>query len=346
MQWAVAQPGTMRVGDAQLVFALPDDDGARGVSAGVASHWLRSALAAASHSVSSFVQDHGWLPTGEPPKLAAEVWSDRSIGWLKVGDDVFQLSFEDGTLRGDEQTLESDALTAEDQSTVRNAIERRLCPCPMCEMLRPDREFEAAMLSSLDDPNPDVGASAVWYLRQTARVAVSTAIAVARHGFGPPRDHAAACYDFGSKLGAEALGDVLDALQAAEDDTTRCGLLGLAAGFEIASGEPGIERRLFTFVSALSEDGPVREVAAEYAGYGGIANGHEDHFARALVKQIGTSEEFDHNVALTLFNFYMGAHAVPQFALDAVGRLAADDSPQVQAIAAFAHTQLMSKPRR
>ena len=90
----------------------------------------------------------------------------------------------------------------------------------------------------------------------------------------------------------------------------------------------------------------MREVAAEYAGYGQVARGHEDHFAKALVAQLGASDEFDHNVALTLFNFYMRADTVPTFAVEAVEKLAAHPSEQVQTIASFAYQHLSGRPQR
>ena len=349
MQWARARPETFVVEEHTLIFVLDDDDGEREPSAAVAAHWLRASLAAAYHALSSFTQDHGWLPIADPPDLAAEVWDEtRPSAWLHVSDRVLQFRYDDPeTLIADfGQSTAASSLDDEAREQLAEAVARHLCPCRMCEMLRPDPGFLASMLNSLDDPNPDVGSTATWYLRQTARVPIGPALAVARHGFGEPRDHAASCHDFGTKLDPEGLDEILDAITSAEDDVTRCGLLGLAAGMRIEAGSPGSSRRLFTFVAALNQDTPVREIAAEYAGYGRVADGHEDHFARALIKQIGASEEFDHNVALTLFNFYMGSPAVPAFALDAVEKLAAHESEQVQVIAAFAHTQLMTKPTR
>lgn len=347
MVWARSH-GAFVVEEESLVFEFDDCDGARESSAGVAAHWVRSSVAAAHHALSSFTQDHGWLPIADPPDLAAEVWNEsREHGWLNVGDEIARFRFDDPeTLIADAETTSAESLDEEVKERLAAAVERRLCACQMCEMLRPDDGFLTTMLASLDDPNPDIGSTATWYLRQTARVPVETALAVARHGFGEPRDHAAACHDFGTKLDADDLDEILDAMLTAEDDATRCGLLGLAAGMRIEPGSAGSSRRLFTFVTALNQQTPVREVAAEYAGYGRVADGHEDHFARALIAQVGKSDEFDHNVALTLFNFYMGMAAIPTFALDAVAKLAAHDAEQVQVIAAFAHAQLMTKPTR
>ena len=334
----------------EISFWFPDFAGMCGRSAAVGHHWIKAALAANFQAMSSVAQDHGWLPTGPPPPLSEEVWKRRTHAWIPIDGDIFSFSFEpdweEGGIFGDDDFRPFSELDEEALEAVREAVARDgLCPCPMCVMLRPDPDFAAQMVTSLDDPNPDVALTASWYLRQTARLPVETALAMARHGSGEPRDHAATCYDVGQKLDEAAIDTVLDELSSGAEHLTRCGLLGLAAGIEL-DDEQAFERRLFTFVTALGVDGDVREVAAEFAGYGRVADGHEDHFARALVAHVGASDEYDHNVALTLFNFYMRADAVPRFVMETVEKLAASGSDHVQTIASFAHQQLSNRPVR
>lgn len=338
------------VNDQEMTFWFPDFAGCCGRSAGVGQHWIKAAYAACFNDVSSLAQDHGWLPSSDPPKLADEVWKKRSYAWIPLDDDIFEFSFEpdwdDDGIHGDDDWRKFSEMSDEWLDKVKAAVEGEgLCPCPMCVMLRPDPDFEAEMVESLASDNPDIAMSATWYLRQTAKVSVETALAVARNGHAAPRDHAAACHDFAQKISADEASAVLDALQAEDDELTRCGLFGLASGLRVED-DAVVQRRLFTFVSALAEGGTIRDVAAEYAGYGQVAAGHEDHFAKALVQHVGTSEEYDHNVALTLFNFYMSADAVPRFALEAIEKLVSHESEQVQVISAFAHQQLSSKPTR
>jgi hypothetical protein len=334
----------------QISFWFPDFAGCCARSARASEHWFQAAFAAAYDQVNSLTQDRGWLIASGSPDLAEEVWkTDIRHAWIWVEDDLYEFSLdsngEAGGLRGDDEFVELSELSSEAREAVSEAVDRGLCPCPVCERLRPDPEFEQAMVESLADERSEVVQTAAWHLRQMARVSTETALIVAGQQADVPRDHAGLCYDFGQKIPVADVERVLDRLQEVDDIGLRCGLLGLAAGVPLEEGT-SFERRLFVFVCALREGGVVAEVAAEYGGYGAVAHGHEDHFARALVENMGASHEYDHNVALTLFNFYMRSDRVPRFALEAIRALTTHESAQVQTIASFAHSQLSSRPTR
>lgn len=339
------------VSDDTLTFYFPDYSGFSSRSMGASFHWAELALASRFDRVGQVLQEYGAMPAGERPDLGELVWQPRDNVYVTVDGELYQMSTtadvddaNDG-LHGDNTFVAFSELADDDLERLAAIAESKRCPCPMCTMLRPDDSFESAMADALDSDNPEMVQSAMWYLRNAARPSVDTAVKMAAvEPAGDVRSHGAALYEVGSRQPADALDRVCEAFGAADDLTTLAGLAALAAGVRVDDDAGREQARLDVLKRAIAADPPVCEVVAEYVGYG-ASKSDRASLGRALAERVGASEEMNHGIALTLFNFYLNETSVPQWVIDAIADVR-DSGGSATEIAEYALGILEGKDRR
>ncbi len=333
-----------------LTYFFPDHAGCCSCSMEAAFHWSQLAYACQHDRVSQVLQDHGAMPSGDPPRLAELVYAHPAMMLVCVDEALYTMSTtpdfdsDDDGLWGDNTHVAFTDLDDDTRARLRSLAERGMCACAMCTMLRPDAEFEQTMVRSLASDDPAVAETAIWYLRQTARPSIDTALAMAKAATpGHERSHAAAMFEVAGTLPSEHLRRIRTAFDDADSPTLRAALTALAAGIGVGDAAALGQTRVDLLRRALAADPPVCEIAAEFCGYGAPRHGR-DELARALAARVGVSEEMDHNVALTLFNLYHYDTAVPQWVIDVLREIHSSGG-QALAIVEFALNILQSKDR-
>lgn len=302
-----------------LSFMFPDYAGCCNRSCELAYHWFRLALACSRDQVDELVSDCGYVVSGERESVRDVLAGETRVRFLETRGQLYMVygDLESYDISGDDETLEP---TDEERAEAERMIREGDTDDPMTRMLAPHADFIAGVLETLDADNPEIVASIMWYLGNTA---------------APGDDALGAIFEVAGRGG-----EVAESARRALCRLARHADVAAAVRDRLADDNPGIraaalaaipplrERELLetpeaidALLDGLGAGSPAVDVAAENLGYVDL-EGYRNRVVRELLGLLegGCPPEAAHGAVLSLVNLHLKKREAPEEVMAAFRR--------------------------
>jgi hypothetical protein len=293
--YAGRDEGSWGVSGDRLEWYFKDFAGLCSRSAGAWRHFTRLAVAADWSAIVEIAEQHELALASQPPwNLADEL--ARGPKFLVARDQLWSIDAEG--LYGDDVTVAVEDLDAAERE--RHAIALQRCMCGPCWMLRPEPQFEKAMLDALG--NGDTASTAAWYLARTSAASVDVLLAIVRAGATGMRALRQSLERYATRVGAAAWPALLPIVGALADGARG---LALYALWESKDDRCDRDALLREVRAALVGNDEAAQAAAEIAGVAGRDDPEMIERVSAILDRGEASDELRHQAVLGLVNLHV-----------------------------------------